>query len=173
MSSAGTINDFMIPLVDYPHVRADATLRDVYAKLRASYDSAELFRSVLVLDEKDRLVGMLGLKDMLHALLPDYLRGTKRHEGATEDISALAALWQDDCREAYRSAHQIIIRNHITPIPTAIHAGDPLTTAVFIFATSHVNLLPVVDGKQVVGVLRLVDVLNDVTREVLSEGTSS
>lgn len=169
MTSTGTVSDFTIPLADYPHVRSDATLRDVYAKLHATCDSAKLFRSVLVLDDQDRLVGMLGLKDMLHALLPDYLRQTKHHDGVKDDLSALAALWQDDCAEAYRSAHKIIVKHHVTPVPAAIHADDPLTKAVFIFATSHVNLLPVVEGKQVIGVLRLVDVLDDVTGEVLSQ----
>lgn len=111
MSITGTVRELYIPLADYPHVRSDTTLRDVFAVLHASCSSAELFKSILVVDERDRLIGMLGLKNLLYALLPDYLRSTSRFQGAGDDLSALAALWQDDCAEAFHSAHKILVRD--------------------------------------------------------------
>ncbi len=174
MSLSETVSSLMIPLADYPHVRDDASLRDVYAQLHASCGSAELFRSVLVLDARDRVIGMLGLKDLLHALLPDYLRGkSRRFEGAGDDISALALLWQEDCAEQIRAAHKIVARDHVTPLPKPIAAEDPLSKAVFLFATMPVNILPVANGNKLIGVLRLVDVLDEVTIEVLSEKVAS
>ncbi|MDP3036376.1 MAG: CBS domain-containing protein [Rhodocyclaceae bacterium] len=173
MSLTGSVRELLIPLADYPHVRSDASLRDVFAKLHASCGSADLFRSVLVLDEKDRLIGMLGLKDLLNALLPDYLRSSAKFQGAGDDLSALATLWQDDCEEACHSAHKIAARYYVTPVPQAIQADDPLTKAVFIFATASTNILPVTDGKRLIGVLRLVDLLDEVTSEVLSQQVAS
>ncbi|MDP1605390.1 MAG: CBS domain-containing protein [Rhodocyclaceae bacterium] len=169
MSITGTVRELYIPLADYPHVKSDATLRDVFAVLHASCSSAELFKSILVVDERDRLVGMLGLKNLLHALLPDYLRSSVKFQGAGDDLSALAALWQDDCVEAFHSAHKIFVRDHVVPLPNTIQADDPLVKAVFIFATAAVNLLPVTDGQRVIGVLRLVAIIDEVTSEILSE----
>lgn len=170
MTMTGTVSDLMIPLADYPHVRGDASLRDVYAKLHAVCGSAELFRSVLVLDENDRLLGMLGLKDLLHALLPDYLRrSTSQYQGKHQDVSALASLWEEDCAEQCRMARKIIARDHVTPLPAAVEPGEPLSKVVFLFATTPVNILPVVIANRLTGVLRLVDVLDAVTTEVLSE----
>ncbi len=81
-------------------MRENVTLRDVFAELKAKYDSADNFRSVLVLDAENRLLGTLGVHDLLHALLPDYLQQTPtRYEGGAGDISSLATLWQEDCRE--------------------------------------------------------------------------
>lgn len=170
MSLTGTIRELTIPLDDYPHVRDDASLRDVYAKLHASCGPAQFFRTVLVLDEKRRLVGVLGFRDLLHALLPDYLRQEARgYQGRSGDISALSLLWQEDCAEQVRNAHRIPVRQHVAPVPATLAPDDPIAKAVFLFATHSTRILPVVDGKQLLGVVRLIDVLDEVTIEVLSE----
>ncbi|MDP2168965.1 MAG: CBS domain-containing protein [Rhodocyclaceae bacterium] len=169
MSLTGTTRELLIPLADFPHVRSDLSLRDVFAKMHALSGTAELFRNVLVVDDKDRLIGILGLKNLLNALLPEYLKTASHFEGAGEDLSSLAALWQDDCEEACRSAHKIIVKDHVTPVSATIKIDDPLTIAVFLFATTPANILPVMDNKRLVGVLRLVDLFDEVTSEVLCQ----
>ena len=70
------------------------------------------------------LLGSLGLKDLLHALLPDYLRlGSTHYQGSSQDISALAVLWQEDCAEQCRQAHRILARDHVSPVPATIDAA--------------------------------------------------
>jgi len=170
MSVSGTVGDHAIPLSDYPHVRDNATLRDVFVTLKDKYDSAEQFRSVLVLDAKDHLVGMLGLRDLLHALLPDYLRQKPSHfEGGGQDITALAMLWQEDCAEQCRTAAATSAGSHATRVAATVATSDPLAKAVYLFATLNINMLPVTEGKRVTGVLRIVDVLTEVSHAVLGE----
>jgi CBS domain-containing protein len=170
MSISGVVRDLMVELERFPHVSGSANLRDVFAKLHAASGSSELFRNILVLDDKGRLLGTLGLKDVLHALLPDYLRhGSSHYQGSSNDVSALAVLWQEDCEEQCREAHRILAKNHVSPIAATIGADEPITKAAFLFATTPVNILPVVEGKQVIGVIRLVDVFDEVVIEVLSE----
>ena len=170
MSISGVVRDLMVELERFPHVSGNASLRDVFAKLHAASGSSELFRNILVLDDKDRLLGTLGLKNALHALLPDYLRhGSTHFQGASNDVSALAVLWQEDCEEQCRAASKILAKDHVSPIAATIRPDDPLTKAAFLFATTPVNVLPVVEGKQVIGVIRLVDVFDEVVIEVLSE----
>lgn len=170
MSLTGTVSEIAIPLADYPHVRDDVSLRDVYAHLHATCGPAKYFRTVLVLDSKDRLVGVLGFSELLHALLPDYLRQEARgYQGRAADISALSLLWQEDCAEQVRNAHRIMVRDHVAPVPATLAPDDPMSKAVFLFATIPTRILPVIDGKKLVGVVRLIDVLDEVTVEVLSE----
>lgn len=171
MSVSGTVGDHATPLADYPHVRDNATLRDVFATLKAKYDSAEQFRSVLVLDDRDRLVGVLGLKDLLFALLPDYLKHRPTHlEGADDDVASLAPLWQEDCAEQCRQAAAMAAGAHAQPVTATLAADAPLTTAVYLFATLGSNILPVTEAGRVTGVLRIVDVLGEVAKAVLAEG---
>lgn len=170
MSISGAVRDLMVELDRFPHVSGNANLRDVFAKLHAASGSSELFRNILVLDEKGRLLGTLGLKNVLHALLPDYLRhGSTHFQGTSNDVSALAVLWQEDCEEQCKEAHKILAKDHVSPIAATIGADEPVTKAAFLFATTPVNVLPVVEGKQIIGVIRLVDVFDEVVIEVLSE----
>ncbi len=174
MSISSTVGDHAIPLADYPHVHDNASVREVYSTLKRKYDSAEQFRSVLVLDTSGHLVGMLGLRDLLHALLPDYLHQNAAHfEGGSDDITSLALLWQEDCAEQCRKAAALGVRTSITPIRVTVAASDPLTKAVFLFATLGINILPVTEAGRVTGVLRLVDVLDEVSSVVLTEGSGS
>ena len=174
MSISGTVGDHATPLAAYPHVRDSATLRDVFATLKAKYDSAEQFRSVLVLDDRDRLVGVLGLHDLLFALLPDYLKHKPTHfEGADDEVASLAPLWQEDCAEQCGKAAAMAAGAHAKRVTTTIAATDPLTTAVYLFATRNTNILPVTEAGRVTGVLRIVDVLSEVARTVLATGEPS
>ncbi|MDP2811827.1 MAG: CBS domain-containing protein [Rhodocyclaceae bacterium] len=170
MSVSGTIGEHTTPLAEYPHVRGNATLMEVFAAIAGNRDAADQFRNVLVLDDADRLVGVLGLHDMLHALLPDYLKHQPTHlEGAADDVESLAPLWQEDCAEQCRLAARAPIGDDVTRIGASVGLGEPLTKAIYLFATHPVNVLPVVEDGRVVGVLRLVDVVSEVGKAVRHE----
>ncbi len=171
MSVSGIVNDHVTPLAGYPHVRDNVTLREVYATLKHHYDSAEQFRSVLVLDANDRLVGVLGFRELLHALLPDYLKQHKsaHYEGDHADLTSLAPLWQEDCAAQCRKAAAMPVGAHVVAAKATVAGSDPLVKAIYLFATLNANILPVVEGKRIVGVLRRVDVMAAVARAVLAE----
>jgi CBS domain-containing protein len=174
MSVTSSVRDHFTPLAEYPHVRENVTLRDVFAELKAKYDSADNFRSVLVLDAENRLLGTLGVHDLLHALLPDYLQQTPtRYEGDPGDISSLATLWQEDCRENCRKAAAGPIAAHVRPVRAVLAPDDPLAKAFYLFATKPVKVLAVIEGHRVIGVLRRYDVVNEVLKAVLGQGEAS
>lgn len=175
MAVSGIVNDYLTPLADYPHVRDDVTLREVYATLKHHYDSAEQFRSVLVLDAGDRLVGVLGFRELLHALLPDYLKPHEpaNFEGGRGDLASLAPLWQEDCATQCRRAAAMPVGAHVIEAKATIAGSDPLVKAIYLFATLNTNILPVVESERVVGVLRRVDVMAAVADAVLAEGNKS
>lgn len=172
MSVNGIVNDHVTPLAGYPHVRDNVTLRDVYATLKHHYDSAEQFRSVLVLDAGDRLVGVLGFRELLHALLPEYLKqhDPAHYEGSrAADLASLAPLWQEDCAAQCRKAAAMPVGMHVVAAKATVGGTDPLVKAIYLFATLNANILPVVEGGRIVGVLRRVDVMAAVAEAVLAE----
>jgi CBS domain-containing protein len=171
MSVSGIVNDHVTPLAGYPHVRDDVTLREVYATLKHHYDSAEQFRSVLVLDAGDRLVGVLGFRELLHALLPEYLKqhDPAHYEGGRGDLASLAPLWQEDCAEQCRKAAAMPVGAHVVDAKATVAGSDPLVKAIYLFATLNANILPVIEGGCVVAVLRRVDVMAAVAEAVLAE----
>ncbi|MCK7577516.1 MAG: hypothetical protein MZV65_18060 [Chromatiales bacterium] len=92
MAFSKTIREIYIPLAEYPNIRDTTSLKDAFAVLYGAYSSGKRFRHILVLDAHDRLVGLLGIRDLLRGVFPDYLRtGEKSHfEGRPVRISALS-----------------------------------------------------------------------------------
>lgn len=167
MSVTGTVRDHYTPLAEYPHVRAAASLRDVLAAVAVNRDGADQFRNVLVLDDADRLIGVLSLRDVLHALLPDYLKAKPAHyEGRDDDAASLAPLWQEDCADHCRQAARAPVGADLTKIDVTIGLDEPLTKAIYLLATRPLNVLPVAEQGRVVGVVRLVDVAGLVAQAV-------
>lgn len=170
MSVGGTIREHYTPLAEYPHVRGNATLKDVLTAVTGGKEAADQFRNVLVLDGQDRLIGVLGLRDMLHALLPDYLKvAPARYEGRGDDAATLAPLWQEDCADHCRRAALAPVGDDLTRIDVAVGLDEPLTKAIYLFATHPYNLLPVTEAGRVIGVVRLVDVATAVAGAVRHE----
>lgn len=174
MPVSGTVGQHMQPLASYPHVDADAPLSEVFAMLKEKYETAQRFRSVLVFDQGHHLVGKISLRDLLRALLPDYLRSQPaRYEGGAGDPGTLALLWQEDCTEHCRKAAKLRAGDHAQPAAPPLAPEDPLTRALYCFATTDFQAIPVADHGRIVGVLRIVDVLSEVAQAVLDAGEAS
>jgi CBS domain-containing protein len=170
MPANSTVRDLYTPIADYPHVRENATLRDVFATTEASRLWAEQFRSVLVLNEMDDLVGVLSLRDMLQALLPDYLRNVPAHlQWISDDVTPLSLLWQGYFAGHIRMAASASVSTFITPVKEAVSLDTPLAKAVYLMTTTAANVLPVTDNGRIIGVLRLVDVVAEVSKVILHE----
>lgn len=173
MPISATVGAHMKPLAEYPHIDADATLRDVFAMLKQRYDAALQFRSVLVFDREKRLIGKISLHDLLNIVLPEYLTQLPAHfEGADSDLSSLALLWQEDSAEHVRLIAGRRVGDCVRPAAAPLKPEDPLTLALYRFATSDFNTIPVAEDGRIVGVLRIVDVLVVVAATMLSEGTA-
>lgn len=171
MPISGTIGAYMKPLADYPHIDADATLYDVFVMLKERYDAALQFRSVLVFDKTQHLLGKISLHDLLKILLPDYLTHLPSHfEGAESDLSSLAMLWQEDSIEHTRQIAGKRVADHVRPAAEPLKPEDPLTLALYRFANSDFNTIPIAEGQRIVGVIRIVDVLAAVANTVVAEG---
>jgi len=163
------IKDVLIPLAEYPNIRSDATLRDAFAALQKSHNANRSYRHVLVLDEADHLVGQLGIHDLLHALLPEFLQDHGHYEGAQTDYPSLALIWQETCETQCREAADKPVLSCMGTVKNTVTLDDPITLAAYFMATSRASILPVTEVKRVVGVVRLVDVFNEASKVVLHD----
>ncbi len=160
MQITANVGAHMKPLAEYPQIDADATLADVFAMLKQRYDAALQFRSVLVFDRQKRLVGKISLHDLLEIMLPDYLTHRPANMECTDnDLESLAHLWQDDSAEDVLKVARQRVGDHVRPAAAPLKPDDPLTLALYRFANSDFNTIPVAENGKIVGVLRIVDVL--------------
>ena len=161
-----TVRDLMVPPDSYRWLRADQSLADAVEALRDSLFIEILgraeekgHRSALVHDDEGRFVGMVRVEDILHAVLPPFLRGSPHASCFTgmflarsKVLGGLRVL--DLIREPERLA-------------TSVDEDASLMEAVHVMVSRHVVCLPVMKGGEVVGVIRDKDLLLEVARSVL------
>ncbi|PSJ41485.1 CBS domain-containing protein [Zobellella taiwanensis] len=111
---------------------------DRLALVRDIFDQAP-FRHLLVVDDEDRLCGVITHADMYRALSP-YL--------------ATDAELERDRETLQRRAHQVMSRD-----PVTIAADASLAAAASLMLERNISCLPVVDRQQLLGVLSWKDLL--------------
>jgi CBS domain-containing protein len=169
MPLSTTIRDIYHPLAEYPHIRDTAILQDAFAVLHGAYSTGKRFRHLLVLDAHDQLVGVLGIRDLLRGVFPDYLRtGEHSHfAGAQPDVPALTLIWQETCATQCKEAAKKPIKGFMGAVPDTVKLNDPITLAAYLMVIHNTSILPVVDDNRVVGVVRVIDVFNEASKAVL------
>jgi len=171
MPLSTTIRDIYIPLREYPNIRDTAILQDAFAALHGAYSTGKRFRHLLVLDAHDQLVGVLGIRDILRGVFPDYLRtGEHSHFAGTQpDVPALTLIWQETCATQCKEAAKKPIKGFMGAVPDTVKLDDPITLAAYLLVIHDTSMLPVVDGKHLVGVVRMIDVFNEASKAVLHD----
>lgn len=167
------IQDILVSLTEYPSIRDNATLRDALSVLLSAFSGGKRFRHLLVLDANGQLVGLLGIRDILRGLFPEYLRSDELHrhpfQGVQPDFRALALIWQETCETQCKEAASNPVRDFMSSVPTTIRPGDPITLAAYLMVNHDASILPVVDDGKVVGVVRMIDVFNHAAEVVLHD----
>jgi CBS domain-containing protein len=166
-----TVNEVMVPLTGYPHILETATLRDAFVVLHEAFDQGRRYRHILVLDEHQRLVGLLGLRDIMRGLFPAYLRTKEhaRHEAPIPDFPALTLIWQETCDTQCKEAAKNPVKGFMDKIRATIKPDSPLTMAAYLMVINDISMLPVVDNGKLVGVIRMIDVFNHAAGVVLHD----
>jgi CBS domain-containing protein len=166
------IKDLVVPLSEYAVIRADATLYEAVMaleKAQVEFDHTKYrHRAVLVKDAQGRIVGKLGLLDMLLALEPKY-EEMKTSRGVTrfgfsrkfllsmlEHYDLFGQPFTDLCRQA--SGQKVSRYMHQPTEGEFIELDDSLDKAVHLLVVGQHQSLLVMENNQIVGILRLTDV---------------
>jgi cytidylate kinase len=175
-----TAADLMLPLSGYPHVPQDLPIREALLALGASSVlSSEghlvVPRYLLVLDEEERLVGVINRRALLRGLIPQYA-SLKRASSVTaalpysEALSASAPLWSSLFSPAAVAAAEKHVRSVMVPTRVSVAHDDPVDTVVSSMLEHDVDLIPVTEGARAVGVVMMTDVFDNVSEYVLERG---
>lgn len=169
------VEDLMVPLADYATVAEDATLYDAVLALeqtRQTFDRNRAEpRAVLVLNKDRKVVGKIGYLDVLQGLEPKYAEVDELNNMAVsftaEFIRAQLAkynLWAKPLDDICRKAAAVRVKTVMyTPGGTEFISRDaPLDQAVHQLIVDRRQSLLVTSGEEVVGLLRLSDVVEKV-----------
>lgn len=169
------VSELMIPLSDYPTVDENALFCDaVYAIEHAQerFNKRRLnVRAVIVLDRNRKVVGKIGYMDFLQGLEPTYGNIPEfSHLGANFTADFIKAqfrqhnLWQKPIDQICKKATRRKVKDfmHTPSADEYISVDDTLDEAVYHLIMTKRQSLLVRQGKDVVGILRLTDVVEKV-----------
>jgi len=168
--------DFMIPIEEYPHVSASGTICDAMALMHRSLADARKYRTILVTDEDQHLLGYLSLRDLIRAVGPSYLRkeapnykGHQPFQGISNDLSALSLIWQEGFSVKIREEAKKPIQDAMTLIERTVSPEDPFAKCIYLMLVQDELMIPVVEDDKVVGVIRQVDIFELIAENLCAE----
>jgi cytidylate kinase/CBS domain-containing protein len=176
-----TASEIMIPLSRYPHIGQHVTLREAIVALEASavrLADGHLIhpRYILVVDGQDRIVGVVGRRDILKGLTPqlDTLERAKHQIEAVVPQVELPSLmllhWTSLFSDAAIANSQRAVLHVMGPVRGSVEVSDSLSVVFTTMLQYNIDLVPVMDGERAVGVVLMTDVFDTVAQFILERG---
>lgn len=164
------VRDIHIPLGDLPYLHQDATVREAFALLHRQHASGGWrYRHLLVFDADETLVGSISLRDLMRALMPPYLKTNlaSQYSGPLPDDASLSVIWQESFQSRCQYLAEAQVSKYMATVLDTVQADAPLTRAAYLMVAHQVDMLPVLEGEQVIGIVRIVDIFNQAAEKVL------
>ena len=150
------LRDIVIPLSEYPHLPYWANLGDAIVRLNVAFETG--YDTVLVFDDRYKLVGTLAQKDILRGIEPKFAQ----HYGQGVPI-----FWDRLFESGSRIALARPIKEFMSKVTVSVDAGDDFLKASHILLHERACVLPVSDGGELIGVVTMEDLFQQITGAVL------
>ncbi len=155
------VRDVMIPIEEYTTVGPEKTVREGIQMLRQSFEvsvpTSRLMkmghRSILVMDRKGELLGVLSIMDLIRSVRPSYLSAPK--PSMADSIQYSAMFWSGLFTRQAKALALVKIVDIMSPSPPVIREDANLMEAANLLFTERSRRLVVLglEGK-VIGVVR-------------------
>lgn len=164
------IKEVMIPLQEYTTVYRNQTVKDAMIKLKMSFlmqaATSRIMetghRSLLVLNGKGEVQGILSITDLLKAIMPGYLNAAK--PSMADSIQYSPMFWKGMFTNAIQGLIRVRVEDIMSQAPLSIEEESNLMVAANMMITQNVRRLLVVKSGKVVGVIREQDLFFEMER---------
>lgn len=169
------VKDVYVKIDDYPNIPADAPIGQAIHHMHAVLEDQSKYRTILVLDDDDHLMGYLTLRDLIRGVGPDYLHKSRpavkgnqpfHFDGLTQDLSALSLIWQEGFTIKLHDELKKPVSEYMSLMEDQVSLEDPIAKCIYLMLFRDVLILPVVEDGRVMGVIRLVDLFEHIAENV-------
>jgi cytidylate kinase len=177
-----TARDVMLPPERYPRIPQWATIREAMVALTASAVRFEdghitMPRYLLVLDEDDQLVGIVSRRELVRGLLPQ-LREAERSRAQIRKLvgfggetpAEISIRWTSLFTRTAVEAAKDPVSTVMTPVRGSVRLEDSLSTVITTMLHHGIDLVPVLDGRRVAGVVLMTNIFDIVAQFILEQG---
>lgn len=159
------IRDLIIPLDRYPNLNENQTLQEAiqtFMSFRAGQEERIIYGKLLVVNDKNQLVGKLSLVDIMHGLAPRLLEATTvgKFEGKDAEYPNLAFLYEESTFAECGKNQQKSIKSLLHPIEFTLPADTHFLKALVMMSHRNDFNVPVTDNGVILGILRLEEIFN-------------
>lgn len=164
------VMDVMIPLEDYTTMKGGQTIGEAILKLKESFASKVStsrimetgHRSILILDDKSEVEGILSIRDLLKGIMPAYLGASK--PSMADSIQYSPMFWNGMFTSEVKVLAKKEIRDLMSPAPFTIDGESNLMEAAHMMVTSRLRRLVVLTSGKLAGVIREQDLFFEIER---------
>jgi predicted transcriptional regulator len=170
-----TAAELMIPIEKYPHITHWTTIREAVEVIEEAVLDVEgrrsLPRVLLVFDEEHNLLGLVRRRDILKGLEPKFLKIMPiphRKQLFNVDIDPnLVDLSSGKIGLGMRQEAEQSVSEIMQPILATCNYDDHLAKVIYKMVNRNQSLIPVMKDGKVIGVIRSVDVFQEVAKLLL------
>lgn len=181
MAKLRSVKELMMPLSEYATVSQAATLQEAFIALQEANqrlpEGKHQHRAILVQDAQGRLIGKIGMMDVLRGLEPKYRQLVNTQHGAShmgftrQFIQSMLDhhnLWDKSLDDlCHKASVQTVAEFMYTPDDNEyIDVSATLDEALHHLVMGTYQSLLVRDGQEVIGILRLSDVFDEIAGTV-------
>lgn len=156
MTRKRKLRDIVIPLSEYPHMPHWAKLGEAIVRLNVAFETGH--DTVLVFDDRYKLVGMLAQKDILRGIEPKFAQ----HHGQGVPI-----FWDRLLESGSKVTLAKPIKDFMSKVRVWVDVEDDLLKASHLLLHEQTCVLPVSDGGELIGVVTMEDLFHQITGSVL------
>lgn len=174
-----SVKDLVVPLDEYPVVPEDANLLDAILALdeaqRKLPPGRQPYRAVLVIDANGKIIGKIGQLAFMKALEPKYsvlgdLRTLARAGVTAEFVSSMMdhyQFFQDSFADLCTRGRSLPVKDVMHPVTESVDENASLSDAAHKIVIWQTLSLLVTRGEEVVGLLRLSDLFEELTAQMM------
>jgi DNA-binding response OmpR family regulator len=152
--------DIMIPIEEYTTIQANATISEGISALKRSFENAVStsrimetgHRSIMVFDQKESLVGILSILDLIQAIRPAYLSAPKPSMADSMQYSTM--FWSGLFTTQTKTLVKKRIEDVMSEAPLSVSEDTNLMEVANLLYTEKRRRMAVTRKGKVVGVVR-------------------
>lgn len=160
----------MVPINEYTTLNWDQTIEDAIAQLKESFVSKVStsriletgHRSVLVVDDKKNVTGIVTIRDLLKVIMPQYLSAPK--PSMADSIQYSPMFWNGMFSKVITQKATTKLKDVMSPDPFTIDGTAFLMEAAYMMVEKKVRRLVVMIAGEVAGVIREQDLFFEIEK---------
>jgi len=170
------VKEIMVPMETYPHIPYWFTLRQAIVEMEPAVLDSNANKSLprlslLVFDEKYQLLGVVRRRDLMRGLDPEALQSAsldfhKKLPHPEQDSSSQKPFF-DRLMKTIQERAESLVSDVMLPVKATVDQEDSLIHVVYEMVENDLSFVSVLEGKEVVGIVRIEDVFREVAKLVL------